>query len=581
MVNVPELEDLDEFLVETCEKWNAPGGSVAIVKDNKVVYAKGFGYRDVANKLEWTAQTLQSIGSATKSFTATVIAMMVEDGVIEWDNPIRDYVSEFKLKDPIASNNTTFVDLLGHRTGLPGHYFALMNDGLNLDNILHRLPHLELTKPFRTTFQYCNLLYVVAAKLIEEISGMSYSRFIQKRIFKPLRMRSSVLNFTDYKKFPDHALGYRERNGKLEEIESPASMYDTSSGGGAIFSNAEDIGRWIEFHLNKGKVRGKQIITAESLRKTYHPLFVFPGGASGFQIKEKWWYQSGYGLGWQTVVYRGELMVFHGGSWPGYCTEIRFFPDRNLGVVVYGNKDYAMPFAIFYNIIDRLLGFEPYDWDKLYKEYEDGILAGMIQMEEAKKVKKRTETKPTRPIRDFTGTYLNPGYGKLRVSLEDKDMMIQYGSQIFPLEHNNYDSFDFEDEVFHFTTSITFQYDGEGEVHGFTTQIEPDIEPVFFKAVPDERMRTKEFLTRMVGKYHFMEDTVEVQLKGDDTLLLAISKTTPQVLEPIRGMRFGIEGGGTTTITFIEDESGNITEFQFRESGGFFAQLITAKRIEE
>ncbi|MGY5854364.1 MAG: serine hydrolase domain-containing protein, partial [Candidatus Thorarchaeota archaeon] len=402
MTKAPELEGLDEFLLETCKKWNAPGGSIAVLKDSKVVYAKGFGYRDVANKLEWTPQTLQSIGSATKSFTATAVAMMVEDGIIEWDKPIRDYVLEFKLKDSMASNNTTFVDLLGHRTGLPGHYFALMNDGLSLDNILDRLPHLELSKPFRTSFQYCNLLYVVAAKLIEEISGMSFSKFIQKRVFKPLRMKNSVLTFAEYKQFDDHALGYRERSGKLEEIESPASMYDTSSGGGAIFSNAEDIGRWIEFHLNKGEVRGKQLIKPESLRKTYHPLYILPGSAGGLQIDKKWWYQSGYGMGWQTVVYRGELMVFHGGSWPGYCTEIRFYPDKNVGVVVYGNKDYAMPFAIFYNIIDRLLGFEPFDWNKVYKDWEDEILAGMQQMEEAKKAEVTTGLKPTRPIREFT-----------------------------------------------------------------------------------------------------------------------------------------------------------------------------------
>ena len=114
----PELDGLDEFLLETREKWNAPGGSVAVVKGKKVVYEKGFGYRDVANKLEWTPQTLQSIGSATKSFTATAFAMMVEEGIIEWERPIRDYVSKFKLKDSMASNNTTFVDLLGHRTGL-------------------------------------------------------------------------------------------------------------------------------------------------------------------------------------------------------------------------------------------------------------------------------------------------------------------------------------------------------------------------------------------------------------------------------------------------------------------------------
>ena len=567
--------------METCKQWNAPGGAVAVLKDNKVVYSKGFGYRDVANKLEWTTHTLFPIGSSTKSFTATAIAMMVKDGILEWDRPIRDYVPEFKLKDPIASSMTTIEDLLCHRTGLPAHFFVAMNDELTTDEILNRLPHLELSKSFRTTLQYCNLLYIAIAKIIEEISGMDYGTYITKRIFKPLQMKDSVLSYAEFKEYPDTALGYRERNGKLEEIEILGSLYDSSSAGGGIFSSIDDISKWLEFHLKKGVVKGKQLLAPEILWKTYHPLFILSSQAGfGDLIDENWWYQSGYGLGWQTVVYRGELMVFHGGSVPGYCAEVRFFPDRNVGVAVFGNKDYAMPFAITYDIIDRLLGFDPYDWNKVWKGYEDRIIEGMLQMEEMKKGTPEVGPKPTHPIEEYVGTFFDPGYGGLKVFIEKKALMIQNGTQVFPLIHKNYDTFDFEYEIFQFTTTLTFQNDVNGEIHGFTAHVEPDVNPIFFKLVPDERMRTKEFLSKFVGKYSFMGDVVDIHLKGEDTLVLAIAKAPQQELVPIRGMRFGVKGAGTTTITFVEDDEGKTTEFQFREGGGFFSQFIAAKKIE-
>jgi hypothetical protein len=295
---------------------------------------------------------------------------------------------------------------------------------------------------------------------------------------------------------------------------------------------------------------------------------------------ENWWYQSGYGLGWQSVVYRGELMIFHGGSVPGYCTEIQFFPDRNVGVAVFGNKDYAMPFAIKYDIIDRLLGFDPYDWNTFWKDYEDKQLEGILKMEEMRKRPSEEGPKPTHLIEEYAGTYFDPGYGSMKVFVKDANLMMQYGTQIFPLKHRNYDTFEFEYEVLQFAATLSFQTDTNGEIHGFTSHLEPEDEPIFFKIVPDERMRTKEFLSRFIGKYSFMEDVVDIQLKGEDTLILASPITPIQELYPIRGTRFGIKGAGTTTITFIEDNAGNTTEFQFRGGGGFFTQFITAMKIE-
>lgn len=576
MTKIKELEGIDEYLVEACKRWNAPGCAVVILKDNKVAYCKGIGNRDISNKLEWTTQTLHAIASSTKSFTATAIAMMVEDGILEWDRPIRDYVSEFKLKDPMASNNTTIVDILCHRTGLPSHSFIGGNDEFEFDKIFEHLQHLEFTKPFRTTFQYSNLLYAAIAKIIEEISGMSYGKFLSKRIFKPLRMKNSTLSFRELKESPDHAVPYDEN---LEENWTPDVMHDISSAGGGIISSIDDIGKWIKFNLDKGKARGKQLVTAENLVNLYHPLFIFPG-TSGNRPDRLFWYQGGYGLGWQSVIYRGEKMVFHGGGYPGYDTQVRFFPDRNIGLGVFVNKNFYVAHGIVYDLIDRMLGFEPHDWVGETMENEARMIQAMQQAKEALKGITSVGPKPTRSLGEYVGKFHHPGYGSLKVILEDNSLLIQFGSLTYPLTHYQYDTFHFAIEVFEFSAFVTFQFDTNGEVHGFTANVEEAIDPVLFKMVPDERMWTEEFLERMTGKYSFMEEIVEIKLKGEDTLILTHPHRPPQDLSPIRKMRFDLTGTGAT-ITFVEDDTGKITEFQFSAGGGFFAQLITAKRIEE
>ena len=199
----------DIHLKDTLELWKAPGLAAVVLKDNKVVYSRGFGYRDIENKSEMTKDTIHPIGSCTKSFTSTAIAMLVDEGKLEWNSPVQEFIPRFRLKDPIASSHVTIVDMLSHRTGLPRHDLVWINDEFTYEQILDKLPHLDPSADIRMKFQYCNLMYLAASVIIEELSGMSYNDFITRRIFKPLGMKNSNFSITEMQKTPNYAKPYK------------------------------------------------------------------------------------------------------------------------------------------------------------------------------------------------------------------------------------------------------------------------------------------------------------------------------------------------------------------------------------
>ena len=245
------LEGLDEKLEATLKAFDAPGLAVVALKDNEIIYSKGFGYRDVDKKLEMTPNTAHPIASCTKSFTSTAIALLVNEGKLEWDTPIREFIPQFKMKDSVATERVTIVDMLSHRTGLPSHDFVWVNDDFSYREIFERLPHLDLSKDIRTNFQYCNLMYLAASVIIEELSGMSYKDFIVKRIFKPLKMKDSNLSIQTMRQSPNYATPYKidYKDEKLGYIECDYIENEDAAGDGGIHASIEDMGKWLGFHF--------------------------------------------------------------------------------------------------------------------------------------------------------------------------------------------------------------------------------------------------------------------------------------------------------------------------------------------
>src|SRR4030043_709070 len=247
----PNLKGYPEQVSSLQTDWKVPGLAVSIVKDGKIIFAEGFGYRDVEQKLKVTPHTVFAIGSCTKAFTATAMGMLVDEGKVGWDKPVRDYLPAFNLQDVVASERMTPRDLLCHRSGLPRHDAMWYGSALSREEIFSRLQYLEPSKDFRTVWQYQNLMFMTAGYLVGEMAGMRWEAFIQKRIFEPLEMKESNFSVNDSQKAPDFALPYQEKNAKVEPV--PFRNLDAIGPAGSINSNVLAMANWIRMNLNKGK----------------------------------------------------------------------------------------------------------------------------------------------------------------------------------------------------------------------------------------------------------------------------------------------------------------------------------------
>ncbi|MFX1604696.1 MAG: serine hydrolase [Promethearchaeota archaeon] len=581
MTEAVELEGFDNEIQQLRDHWDAPGVACVALKDNEIVYSHAVGLRDIAKKLPMTPQTIQPIGSCSKSFTSTAVALLVEDGKLEWDTPVHKMFPKFELKDSIASAKTNLVDMLSHRTGLPRHDMVWVNDEFTYDQIFEYLPHLDLSRDFRTTFQYCNLMYIAAAALVEEISGMNYREFMKKRIFKPLKL-SVVTTLPEMLKAKNHTKGYYDLEGVRTEVKYDAiseAEAIAATGAGSICAGTADLAKWLRFHLNKGEVDGKQLLSPDNLTRTHTPV-IFGGYSAIDQVipGQKWIKQGAYALGWQTDVYRGFSRALHSGATDGSSTQLYFIPDEGIGVGVMINENgTSLAGVIAKMVLDRLLHLEPVDWSKYLKPRFDAMKTAYRESTKKQEELKVSDTKPSHPLTEYVGRYHHPGYGVLNVSTEGDGLQIKYGTQIFPLIHYHYDTFQINFERYGFRDLLTFYTDSSGDIESFTIRIEIQVPPVKFTRLPDEHMSDPKFLNRLTGKYEYYGQPVELILKDENRLLFKITGASPMELVPVRGMRFRPKASSSTTFTFQEDENGNIYGFVVSE----FGTTVPGTRIKE
>jgi CubicO group peptidase (beta-lactamase class C family) len=574
VIFITEL-NMDVFFPPLLEQWKTPGMAVVILESNTIVYAEGFGYRDVKNNLEMSANTIQPIASCTKAFTSTAIAMLVDEGKIEWDTPIRKFIPTFSLNDPFITDRVTIIDMLSHRTGLPRHDFVWMNDSFTYDQIFNRLPFLKLNKDIRQTFQYCNLMYLAASVIIEELSGLSYNEFVQTRIFDPLNMNNANFSITDMQKTSDFANPYKETNSHITECEFINN--DVASGAGCINASIGDMGKWLQFHLNLGKIRENQLVSPDNLKKTHDPVMVISTGSDldYWMPDQKWIKLNTYALGWAGLLYRGHRVVFHDGGIDGSSSRIAFLPDDGVGVGVIVNKtDSFLPVVVMYHALDSLLGLEPVDWNSLVKPIDDETKKITAESGTKSQELRIQGTNPTHALQEYTGKYHHPGYGDIDIVCNGKGLTALLGSTNCPLQHYHYNTFQLEYNRFDWKELLTFLIDPHGDVVGFTIKLEALVAPVTFQRLPDERLKDREFLKTFTGTYEMAGISVIIALKGD-AITLALPNESPRELVPLRGLRFKIKGSEAATLTFNQDASGAVSAFLFSQAG----TVVSAKRV--
>jgi CubicO group peptidase (beta-lactamase class C family) len=421
---------LDAYITNALPALKVPGAAVVIVRNDSIIYAKGFGVLGINNRAPVNDQTLFEIGSSGKSFTATLTAMMVSDGKMQYDDLISKYLPDFKLYDPTASSQVTVRDALEHRTGI-ARGEAMWYNGGTREDVLHRVRFLKPEVPFRSRWIYQNIMYLAAGEAAGRAGGSTWDALIQQRIFAPLGMTSSLTTVRDLKTSNAAIAHGIERDSVFTK---PYQNSDNIAPAGAILSNARDMGQWLRFHMNDGVVSGKRLVSSAALRETHTPQMIMTGGGGGGEFSNF----STYGMGWMIQDYRGELEWQHGGNTIGMTTAMGMLPNKKIGVVILSNMDHTqLPALLMRYIFDRQLGVTP------VRDY----VSEMVSRQRARgnqatgSAPVHTSAPPPLPLSAYVGTYADSLYGELTVAIKDGKLQLTRGSQFGPLEYWNANNF--------------------------------------------------------------------------------------------------------------------------------------------
>lgn len=558
------LDGLDAFVADAMKQWNVPGMAVAVVQDGKVTYAKGYGYRDVEKQLPVTTKTLFAIGSITKSFTVTLLGQLADEGKLDWDKPVREYLPTFHLYDPVATEHMTPRDLVTHRSGLPRHDLLWYGNGFTRKELFDRLRYLEPSKDFRSTYQYQNLMFMTAGVLASQVSGQPWEQMIRERIFAPLGMNPSNLSVTDSQKSADFALPYVERKEQIKLV--PFRNIDQIGPAGSINSNAEDMARYVLLHLQKGKHEGKQILSEAQAAAMQTPQMVVPGALPYKEVGH-----SQYGMGLGVGVYRGHKVVSHGGGIDGFTALLTFLPQDGIGMIILTNcGGSALPTVVARNIFDRLLGLDPIPWAERFKEQ---VKKQKASEEEAKKkgyTPRREGTQPSHDLQEYAGEYEHPGYGIARVDREGEALKLTYYTLSAPLKHYHYDIFEVPDDpaLAFDGLKVSFFTNVKGEIGSLSAPLEPNVKDIVFTRRGEKKERAE--LEPLVGEYALGATTVKVELQKDDKLTLTLPGQPTYELAPTKGLGFDIKGLNGYSVEFKKDDADRIVEMVFFQPNGTF-----------
>ena len=546
LVNFKEFR---RFMDAEMKRWEVPGIGVGIYKDGKVLLSEGFGFRDLEKKLPVTPNTLFAIGSASKAFTAMDVQILVDEGKVEWDKPVQTYLPDFKLKDEVATSRITVRDLVCHRSGLPRHDGLWYGTSLTRKDIYDQLRYLDFSADFRSAFQYNNLMFLTAGYLVGRLTDSSWEEFTRQRIFGPLGMTSSNFSVEDSKKSDDYSLPYQRKEGKVEE--TPFRNIDSVGPAGSINSNVNDMLKWVEFHVNKGKVGEKQVVSEAGQREVFTPSMFMRQPMLSIQPDKQ--STMSYGLGWFIETYRGHMVVHHGGAIDGFYFLNAFLPHDNLGVVVLTNLGGTPLVQISMGyILDMVLGLDP-AWEKLNIERfneakkEEAAAKDREKEEEAERVK---DTKPSHPLDAYAGEYEHPAYGVIAVELKDNALQGKHFSFDFKLDHWHYDVFKPSDHL----PKVTFLTNLKGDVDQLSVAMEAAVAPIVFTRKPSEAMKDPKFLAQFQGTYEIMGTTLTVSVKGNALFVERPAQPTIELV-PYKGTEFTIKGREGSSIRFILENS--------------------------
>jgi CubicO group peptidase (beta-lactamase class C family) len=558
---VPELERL---ITEAMDEWKVPGLAVAVVQNGGVALVRAYGLRDVEASLPVTTDTQFLIGSITKSFTSTGLALLMDERRLDWKKPVRDYIPEFRLHDAVATDRITVRDLLCHHSGLPRHDWIWMPGDLSPAQMLAAMRHLEPSDDIRSTFQYLNLGYLIASVVAERVSGQSWTEFTRARLTDKLQM-NVTFTVEDLAAAADAAVPY-SMNGdtRLRAKRWPIRV----QAAGSIITSIASFANWLRLHLDKGKFEGQRLLSPTLIQQLQTPRVheAAPTFAEYGDLH--------CGLGFRLHSYRGERVVLHGGGWIGWGTRMAMLPDHGVGVAVFTNRDpSAVPEILANYVFDRVCGKEPIPWLDRYRELRRKSLAQIDLDRQARKATRRPNTRPSHDLADYAGEYDHPGYGRITISHAEGQLNWAYRGMSEPLAHRHYDTFELPeapDRLLPDRLAISFTTDREGNIASLAAPFEPLVKDIVFTRAAAGDCTNPAFCKHCTGTFSQGATTVVVGQDNDGQLTLTVGSQPTYKLRPYQNRTFIIDELEGFQVEFYLGPDGEVDELVFHQPNGTF-----------
>jgi CubicO group peptidase (beta-lactamase class C family) len=463
-----KIRELDAYFAKAAKDWNVPGLAIGIVHKGRIVFAKGYGFRDARSKEPVDTQTTFAIASTTKALTTAALAMLVDEGKVRWDDPVTKYLPSFEMYDPWATREVSVRDLLTHRGGLPDADY-LWNSGDNSrTEVIRRIRFIKPSYSFRSGYVYHNVMYTAAGAVVEAASGMSWDEFIRTRIFQPLGMTRSVTTLEEAYTKPNHAEPHLLDGDTLRV--SGNSFSDGIGPAGSVWSSVADMSKWVKFLLDTGKVNGKPLLTPRAWAEMFRPGNIIPIGRAP-EIRMSRPHFRTYALGWRQQDYQGRQVDFHTGTLTGMIAMNGLIREEGIGVYILSNTESAIRHALMFKIFDTFLGMPPRDWSSellaLYKADE------AADLENAGPRNQRVEgTKPSLALEKYAGKFADPDslYNTVSITMENGALRYRLSSKMVgTLEHWQYDTFRVVwDDWWRGRSTITFGIEPNGSADRLT-----------------------------------------------------------------------------------------------------------------
>jgi CubicO group peptidase (beta-lactamase class C family) len=575
-IDIPtRLDGFDAYMQKVLEDWNAPGIGVGVVVGDKLVFAKGYGYRDYGKKLPFTPTTLCQIASNSKLFTAVAAGLLVDEGKLTWDKPVRESVPAIQFYDDDLNRSVTLRDMLAHRTGVTRHDMIWYQSNDTRKEFFHKLKYMEPKEPPRTVFLYNNMMYAAVGYLIEIQSGKTWEDFVRERIFTPLDMKSTSYLVSDMVKQPEFGVGYTEKRDNFELYQVP--YYEDTEGMapcGAIVSNIDEMSHWLIALMNDGKYNGKQVLPPDILKATLEPAVAMPNAMG--EIRGYWeMLNAAYGMGRWTGSYRGHLIAYHGGDLDGFHSQVSFMPQEHIGVIVFVIGDHCASLynTVSYNVYERLLGMDQTPWSARWLEVRlKGKKAGTEARSKAGG-DRVANTKPSHPLKAYVGEYEHPAYGILKIGLDEKGRQLQFDfhKMRFAMAHYHYDRFDTPDDERFGKWSVNFGTSPQGDIDRALMSL--DEAEVTFTRRPETIDIA--LLQQFAGPYETPSGgKFQVVLKEQGGLYLVFVGQPEEELIPYRGHTFRVKEYSDVAFEFVM-ENGRVKALKQRDPSG---EYVFARR---